>query len=353
MKTVLTDPSRLFEIGRTMQHAGRLVDAIDVLSEASRLDPGRPDIRFQRALCFLQCGWWGQGWPDYELRLHDHPLAKWLGRETAGRRLIVCGEQGIGDEIMFASCIPDLLIEHGPLTLIADTRLHSLFAHSFPGVEVPMTDSRQIKSISAVDNDDALIMLGSLGKRYRYDAARFTGAPYLLPDPDRREFFKSVTHNRKGLSVGLAWRGGIAETRRHLRSLCFNELRPILSVSGADFYTLQHDEFDGEIYIPQAVGKVFAVTKSFFDDWLELASFVSSLDLVITVQSSIVHLCGALGVPCWALVPAAPEWRYGITGDSMPWYRSVKLYRQSRLGDWSPVLERVRRDLQARIEERK
>lgn len=357
MKALLQDPARLFEIGKTLQHNGRWVDAIDVLSLASELAPGDPAIRFQRALCMLACGFFNQGWTDYELRLHDHPLARHLGGAGKGREehLIVHGEQGIGDEIMFASLFGDLYSERmSSFSVIADLRLHNLFSYSFPHLRISDVDSRQSKEISLTENE-RLLMIGSLARGYRPIPVAFPGTPYLLPDPSRLEFFRSVTHNRKGLAVGLAWRGGLIETRRHLRSIPFVEWDPVLAAFPQNtYYSLQHDEFQAEKFCQwQATGNVFNISGKMFDDWLELASFICSLDLVITVQSSIVHLCGALGISCWALISAAPEWRYGIAGESMPWYRSVKLYRQARLGDWAPVLNRVKNDLTQKIEERK
>lgn len=358
MINLFKDPARLLEIARVLQYNGRMMDAIEVLNAAGELSPGDPAIRFQRALCYLTAGSYSNGWAEYDFRLHDSALAKYHGTRwieggpdgPVKRHLIVHGEQGIGDEIMFASCFPDVINEHGHFSLICDRRLHKLFRNSFPIIQVSNQDGRDTRILDLDHDRDSLFMMGSLARRYRADPNSFPGTPYLLPDPVRREFFKSCTTNRDGISIGLSWRGGLPETRQFQRSIAFCEFESIFRAFPKTlWYSLQYDERHSETYGQTVVGNFFNITGGLWSDWLELATFVSTLDLVIAVQGSIVHLCGALGVPCWALIPSAPEWRYGLSGETMPWYKSVKLYRQQRLGDWSPVLAKLKNDLSERI----
>jgi len=147
--------------------------------------------------------------------------------------------------------------------------------------------------------------------------------------------------------IGISWRGGLASTRRSLRSIPLARLSPILSVPGIDFVSLQYSDPDREVEaLRTSGGPEVHVWQDAIDDYDETAALVASLDLVVSVQTAIVHLAGALGVPVWALIPAAPEWRYGGAGASMPWYPSVRLIRQPAPGSWGGVIEAVRHELQ-------
>jgi len=146
-----------------------------------------------------------------------------------------------------------------------------------------------------------------------------------------------------GLKIGLSWTGGVRKTRRALRSLALEQLLPLLRVPGARYVSLQYTrEAPGELADLRARhGIDIPHWQAAIDDYDETAALAGALDLTISVCTSLVHLCGALGRPVWVLAPIGPEWRYGIAGESMVWYPSVRLFRQTAYAEWGPVVERV------------
>jgi hypothetical protein len=259
---------------------------------------------------------------------------------SPGKTVVVYGEQGIGDEIMFASMLPDMMKTN---TVIFEcySRLENLFKHSFPGMSVYGTrEERETPAWVKDHKIDARIAIGSLGKFYRTSAESFPGTPYLRADtPKRGAKFR----------VGIAWSGGGAKKGRvQKRSVPLPWWKPILNVSDVEFVSLQHTGAQDDIGMMNALGyKIRTYDEVKANDYLETAKLVKSCDLIISVCTSVIHLAGALGVPCWVMTPKFPAWRYQNQGP-MPWYRSVRLYRspdQEAIG-WMPVIDRVALDLE-------
>src|SRR5262249_2441794 len=151
------------------------------------------------------------------------------------------------------------------------------------------------------------------------------------------------------LKVGISWRGGTDRTRKGARSIPLDMWRPLLELEGVRFISLQYGEVKADIERANAslAQPIVHFETAEIGNFDHLAGLVSALDLVISVQTAIVHLSGAIGKPCWVMVPFAAEWRYGAAGDSMPWYSSVKLFRQEMRGDWDGPLTRVASELVA------
>jgi ADP-heptose:LPS heptosyltransferase len=197
-------------------------------------------------------------------------------------------------------------------------------------------------------------MIGSVPRFLRTAGSDFPAhTGYLRTRPARVAYWKERLAALPGRSkVGISWRGGAPSTRRSLRSIPLDEWRGVLRLRGVDFVSLQYTECGDEIadLARTADVRVHHWTEA-LADYEETAALVSALDLVISVQTAVVHLAGALGVPTWALVPETPEWRYGERGDTMPWYPSVKLVRKQRGEDWSGVLARVEERLAPALED--
>jgi hypothetical protein len=266
-------------------------------------------------------------------------LSGWRGEPLEGKSLLVWGEQGLGDEIMFASCLPDLLAIGARCTLDCSRRLRPLFRRSFPDIAVPDDQT------AAIDFTLALGSLPSLFRRRREDFPRHAG--YLRADPAREAFWRrELASLGPGRKIGVSWRGGLMRTGRALRSLEADQLLPLLRIDGVHWVNLQHGENAAEL---TRLGNTYGVRVASWEESLidldETAALVAGLDLVITVCSTMVHLAGALGRPAWVLTPSGPAWRYRLQGAEMPWYPSVVLYRQSQLGDWVEPLHRMAADL--------
>ena len=193
---------------------------------------------------------------------------------------------------------------------------------------------------------DIVLAMGSLGRLFRTDAAQFTGQPYLKPSPAAQAAWAERLGPRDDrLRVGLSWRGGLATTRRGSRSLSLDQLTPILDLPGCEFVSLQYGDVSAEL----AGRPVRAFAPDATHDLDDLAALAAELDVVVSVQTALVHLCGAIGQDCLTLIPHNAEWRYGASGPSMPWYRSVRLLRQDRAGGWEPVVAQAAEAIQRRV----
>jgi len=339
-----------------LQHQNRAAEALAVADRVLHASPDLTEARVNRALIRLKHGELAQGWDDYEARRAlpgedrgaDMPWPDWDGTSLEGRAIFLYGEQGLGDEIMFASCIPDVLARARRCVVECRPKLESLFRRSFPRARVIPTEAWRHDRELLSQPPDVKIPMGSLPRFLRRrpaDFPRHTG--YLRADAariaawDRR--LRALPGRRK---VGISWRGGLSTTRRSVRSIPLADWRALLAIPGVDFVSLQYADPSGEI---EAFAGEPNVTVHHWpeaiEDYDDTAALVSALDLVVSVQTAVVHLAGALGKPVWALIPHVPEWRYGATGETMPWYPSARLLRQQRPGAWEPVLRRARDEL--------
>lgn len=336
--------------------ARRFEDAVAGYDRAIALGLDSPEPMFRRGLTRLLLRDFAGGWRDYESRwrVDDH-LKRGRGAVSpqllprldlnnsiaglAGKTVLLVSEQGVGDQIMFASMIPDLLAVAGSVICVCDPRLLSLLSHSFP--QVRFVDPRQpLTGISP----DLIVPMGSLGLVFRTAPEAFPGTPYLRADPALVARWRARLG--PGLRVGLSWRGGTPQTNGAARSISLAQLAPLLAVEGCDFVSLQYGEVEAEVAQARPEGRLRVFPAAEISDFEDLAGLTASLDVVVSVQTTLVHVAGALGTPCLTLIPQAPEWRYGLTGQALPWSSSVRLYRQTADGDWG--LEAVTAEIRRR-----
>ncbi len=354
------DVTALSNLAKLYNDIAQPQKAINCAEKALRLEPRLPEANYNRGQSYLFLKRWKEGWEGYEHNLGRHQgrrervygqIPRWTGVD--GMTLIAYGEQGIGDEINFASCIPDLM-KKNTVIIECEERLAGLFRRSF-GCDTYGT--RYIKggiSWPTKYQIDASVAFGSLPGFYRNTDADFPGTPYLIADPQRRLQWKVLlaTLGDKP-KVGITWTGGLKKTGTVKRSVALNDLLPILK-QDATFISLQYKDAAEEIAALEAEHGIkvhqwpHATLTRDYDD---TAALVAELDLVITVQQSAVHLAGGLGVPTWVMLPKFSLWRYGLAGDTMPWYGSVRIYRQTQ--GWVDEIAEVARDLRKYCFERK
>lgn len=326
-------------------HNGTPDEAIGLARKAIKLDQECVIAHWNMALALLEKGEWEEGWKEHEWgfknsmridrKLGDFPV--WDG--TNGKTIVVSGEQGIGDEIMFASMLPDLM-KNNTVIFECHQRLKHLFEESFPGLICYGT--REEKEIMWTHDHkiDYRIAIGSLGQFFRNKREDFPGTTWLkaAPVPKGKKF-----------RVGISWTGGLKAGRIAVRSVPLDMWGSILE-QDCEFISLQYTDCADELAQARNLGyKIDEFDAVKAHDYYETAKLVKSCDLVISCCTSVIHLAGSLGVPCWVMVPSKPAWRYGVTG-GMRWYRSVRLYRQQ--GDWRPVIERVGYDLSELLKEK-
>ena len=332
-----------FELGMVHQELGRMDEAVTAYEQAIAAKPGHVLARFHLALARLALRDYARAWDDYDLRLVSgesslriHPDRAWRGEPLDGRCVLVMGEQGLGDEIMFASCFNEVIESATRCVVTCTARLEKLFRRSFPKAEVVGLGAGATATVRGVDYEIAAGSLPRYLRRSRSDFPAHSG--YLRPDPERVAHWKArLATLGPGLKIGISWRGGTFSTRAPLRSLPLLEWRPIFDVPGVHFVSLQYGDVRDDL---RAAPIEISHWQEAIDDYDETAALVCALDLVVSVCTAVIHLSGALGRPVWVMAPVSPEWRYGMSGD-MPWYPSARLFRQRSFGEWGTVADQV------------
>jgi hypothetical protein len=344
------------DLGLALQEQGRFEAALAWYEEAIESTPHAVEIRWNRALARLMTGRFETAWDDYEMRFEreggharrSFPFPAWQGELDIGGQLLVYAEQGLGDEIMFASCLPDLVEQRLPVVLECNPKLASLFSRSLPGVDVrgrPRNSDRSwLRDHPRVSRQ---IPIGSLPRFLRAGASRFPAhRGYLKADPVRVARWRDQLDMRgEGRKIGLAWRGGTPKTRRSLKSTTLQALLPLLDVPGTQFVCMQHDVRAEEHELLRAHERRIAFWPDALADIEETAALTASLDLTISVAATGAHLAGALGCPVWIMLNASPEWRWLWEGETTSWYPSARLWRQRRPGDWGRVVRELSQGL--------
>ena len=341
-------------VGYALDIQGDLDGALAQYQLALETDPADVQAHLNRATIRLAREDYVLGWEEYEWRLRsashaalyarfNHPL--WDGAPLAGRRVLIYGEQGLGDEIMFASCIPEAIAQAAHCVIDCEPRLAGMFRRSFPQATVhagKQTDA--VDWLADAGDIDVRIPSGSLPLRLRRSPDSFPRHQgYLRADPERIAVWRErLRQLGPGLKVGLSWRGGVPQTGRGSRSIPLADLLPVLRVAGATFVNLQYNRGGGELATLRERHEVEILDwPQAVDDYEDTAALACALDLTVSVCTALVDLCGALGRPVWVLAPVRSDFRYGLSGETMRWYPSVRMFRQSTYGDWAPVIASV------------
>lgn len=336
-------------IAHALRDLGRLDQALVHYDGVLARQPQFGDALINRCYALLMRGDYAAGWAEYERRFaatgtptRGFPFPEWRGEPLAGKRILIYAEQGLGDEIMFASCVPEVLKRAAHVVIESNTRLAPLFMRSFPQAAVHGANKDDEHSwLQALPQVDFQIAIGSLPLHFRGTRAAFpANSGYLVADGARIERWRTrLAASGNRLRVGIAWRGGSLRTRQLTRSLALAHWQSLLTQPSVDFVSLQYGDVTDES--AQLRDRHGVTVRSFgdeFSDIEELAAAITALDLVVSVDNTVAHLAGALGRPVWMLLPFAPEWRYLRSGDTMPWYPSARLFRQTRPREWESVL---------------
>jgi tetratricopeptide (TPR) repeat protein/SAM-dependent methyltransferase len=341
-------------LGFTLAEQHRVTEAAACHTRAIQIRPNDAEAHLQRAFAWLLQGDWEQGWDEYEWRFRydvkqrDFPFLAWSGRDLSEKTILVFAEQGVGDEIMFASCLPDILAKASQCIIECDPRLVPLFARSFPLADVvgrPLViDDAQAYGV------DVQIAAGSLPRFVRRNLGSFPQRQrFLAACPLKRARWRErYARLGNGLKIGISWRGGGKAFTKRRRSTALAQWSQVFAVPGAQFVNLQYGDCSADL---AAAKESFGVTIHHWadadplKDLDDFAAQMAELDLVISIDSATVHMAGALGVPVWTLLNYAANWRWLLDRDDTPWYASMRLVRQPEFGQWSPVFESVAESL--------
>lgn len=353
-------------IGTILIEKQQLDEAINYCKKALQLSPNNADIHFSLAGAFLLHGDLKQGWQEYEWRWGTNDFCRrgclhhpgkfsrpvWDGSSLEGKTLFIYSEQGVGDEMLFASCFQDVIDQAKACIIECDKRLIPVFSRSFPRAVFIEHLKEDSAFSSRLPQTDMVIPVGSLPKFLRGDFASFpVRKNYLIPDAERvQEWRRRFKILGEGLKVGISWRGGTIPKVINRRSITLENWDGIFSfLQGVHFINLQYGDCAAELREAKENLGVTIYDWEDADPLKDLDNFaaqISALDLVISVDNSTVHMAGALGVPVWVLLPFVPDWRWMLNRKDSPWYPKTRLFRQPSPGNWEAVMSEVSSELQ-------
>jgi tetratricopeptide (TPR) repeat protein len=342
------NPDTHVNLANTYKAAGRLPEALACYQLALWLRPDAPSARFNRALALLQAGDFAAGWAEYEWRLQRPPAQSrcpsdrpaWDGRDPAGRTVLLWAEQGLGDAVQFARYAP-LVRARGARVVLFVPGLLAPVLRTLAGIDGIVVEG------DPVPPHDLHCPLMSLPHRFGTTPDTVpAGVPYLAAPRDAAGRWAARLVSLSGFKVGVYWQGNPHHAWDRHRSVRLADLEPLARVPGVRLVSLQQGPGRDQLRPAEGTPPVFDLGPEYssFDD---LAGSVAAVDLVVCVDTAVAHLAGALGRPTWMLVSKMADWRWMQDRPDTPWYPTVRLFRQRRLGDWADVIDRVVERLKA------
>ncbi len=339
-----------YNLGYALSHNLQFDDALNSCEEAIRLDPDKPNFAWARALYLLTLGRFADGWAGYETRnrmpdiftKRNYTQPLWLGQQSLkGQRLYVYWEQGFGDTIQFARYVLLATAAGAEVFFSVQDALRRLFGDWFHTVrvighnEAPSAFHFHCPLLSMpLAFGTSLETIPSLPDGYlKVPAQNTTAWQEKLPQKRRR--------------IGVVWSGSPIHPNDEIRSLPLAQLQSLVQPDDA-WVSLQKDVKESDRPMLQAFG--FLDPSAELKDFADTAALISALDLVIAVDTSVAHLAGALGKPCWVMLPYSPDFRWLLDREDSPWYPGMRLFRQQRPGDWGSVVSQIKAALQTRAQ---
>ena len=336
-------------LGVLLTDLGRLPAAEASLRRILQIDPTHVKSRFDLALTLLQAGRLPEGWAEYENRwdggVPKQPrpasaLPQWNGQKSSGTdRLLVFGEQGLGDKLQFCRYLL-LAAERfsGRISVVVDQPLHGLFQHSFPGIEFLETAP---PDQSAWRWQCPLLSLPLVFGTTLQTVPNRT--PYLIPDPIKAAHWKARIDTlglpAQARKIGVVWRSGRLLKNAAQRSLAIAQIAPLFGLPGCSWFCLQKEP-DPDKASYASSGRLIDWSGELID-FDDTAALIANLDLVISVDTAVAHLAGALACPTWLFNRHASEWRWMRNREDSPWYPSMRIFTQQSAGDWDQVVVRM------------
>lgn len=326
----------MIHAGDALQSLGRYDEAITLFRRAVETQPDHAEAHFNLGVELLSRGEFHDGWREYAWRFRMEayagfrppiPAPIWTGEPLAGKRILLYAEQGLGDTIQFARYAAPLAATGAEVHCICSNLLAELIAtidgvadvHGFGG-SVPSFDYQiSMMELPHVFDTTPATVPGKIG---------YIRPPVRSFDPNA------------GFNVGLVWQGNRAHKNDAYRSIPLERLNDLLDCRGVRFVSLQYGEDAAAIRTLGWQDRMLDMAPR-IKGFVDTADIVAGLDLVITVDTSVAHLAGALGTPVWVMLPTIADWRWGREGSTTCWYDSMRLFRQHTLGDWAPVITSV------------
>jgi tetratricopeptide (TPR) repeat protein len=334
-------------LGTTLHHAGDFDAAVFALRRAIALAPTHANAHSGLGILLLMRGDFGEGWDEYEWRLRSterkgprFPEKPWQGDGLAGKHIYVQAEQGFGDSIHFARYLPFLAARAGKVTLRVHQQLVTLFRESFSDITI-LGDRGDPEPYLC---DAVLLSLPRLLKT-RLETIP-ADVPYLRAPPEVVQRWKARLATMHAFKVGVVWAGNPEHVNDARRSLDLSTLAPLFAVSDTSFASLQVGPRAADLKKRKRGAAAIEDLSAQLNDFSDTAGAIAALDLVITVDTSVAHMAGALGKPVWMLLPWVTDWRWLLAREDCPWYPTMRLFRRQCGEDWAAVIARVAQALQ-------
>ena len=340
LRVVPTHVAALTDLGLAEAALGNHAAALEHYDRALRIAPGFAEAEFNKSLTCLLLGRLAEGWRLWEARkrkktpvgFRDFGLPLWTGAQgLSGRRILLHWEQGFGDTVQFIRYAPLVQAKGADVALMVQPELAPLIRRVMP--EVVLVDEAPA---------DATLQcpLMSLPCAFGTTLENIPAAPAWPVDEARRDVWRARLGAASKPRIGLAWRGSAGHVNDRNRSLGLRDIQPIIQ-DQAEWIGIQKGMPDAD---RQALASVagLRVFDEEITDFEDTAALIAEMDLIISVDTSLVHLAGSMGRECWVMLPFNPDWRWLLDREDSPWYPGLRLFRQKRLGDWATVLQEIR-----------
>ena len=347
-----------YNLANSLRDQGRCGEAVQNYRHAIRLKPDYTEAHWNLSLTLLLDGNFIEGWKGYRRRrnadlkiltdFHRSGKPRWDGSSFVGKTLFVHYEQGLGDNIQFARYLPMVKARGGTVIFETLRPLIGLF-REFPGADELVEFSPDKKPSARFDVYTSLLDMPNIFETTMETVP--AEVPYLHADPVKIRYWRDRLAG-PDFKVGIAWAGSPTHGNDRYRSCRLRDFAPLVQIPGVRLYGLQKGNAAAQMHELAATLPVTNISEE-FQDLTDTAAAVENLDLVISVDTCVLHLAGALGKPVWALLPFAPEWRWMLNRPDSPWYPTMKLFRQQKWGRWDTVFLRVAEELRTIVEERK
>ena len=336
-------------LGNALTELGNFKEAIINYEHAIRLNPKYKKANLNEALVRLKLEEFEIGWKKYEMRLGEgtnipirYPVEKiWNGNYLSGT-LLVWGEQGLGDHIIFSSMLTDLSKYAKNIILEIDGRLENLLKRYFK--EKNILNIKILNKKKIMYNFDKHIAIGSLGQYLRKSKKSFESTPkkfFVSSSTKEKELKINLSQNKK-LKIGISWR--TLNNKQKFRNINLEEMLPIFSNSNCEFIDLQFGKFENDLAYLRSEHGINIISINEIDNYNNidnLASLINCLDLVITIQNTNAHLAGALGKETWLMLAKNARWHWFTSEKKSIWYPAIKIFKQKKIGIWNSVINDI------------
>ncbi len=332
-------------LGTVHNGSGKPADAIACYKHAIELNPNYTMAHLNMAFALLLTENFKKGWQEYEwrLRLKGHtpkisqkPL--WDGSSLNGKSILIYTEQGLGDSIQFIRYLP-MVKARGGFVIVECQRSFCRLFRNCDGIDEIVEMESNNKSSMQFDVHTPLLSLPGI-----FDVSMdsiLPNVPYIKSDPVLISQWHTKFDNDNNFKIGIVWAGNPKHKNDCNRSCSLKDFAHLTSIHGLTFYSLQKGQASVEVNNPPTGMKIINLTNE-LNDFADTAAAIINLDLVISVDTSVAHLAGAIGKPVWTLLPFVPDWRWFLMRNDSPWYPSMRLFRQNKLNDWQDVFDQVK-----------